>query len=231
MDVPQTRVMFFSVRLKYNLGCSCRMMLESWKARSLPWWSPTAQPRQRCLHAQQADVEQLLTWFKMGATDVLLSSLLDRTAVWRTAKTVRQELRNQTGVGREVDLNLSKWNFKLTHHCYHLLTAGLESTLLVAGEDPLLSGQTSAWFQFSTHSVLSYIVHINQRPIAVYSLVCAADEAKHAARRKSSGSMLQVFSSNTAKTQRLSCSPSNPECTVSFVPDQETTQLSRGCGK
>lgn len=116
---------------------------------------PTAQPRQRGLYAQQADVEQLLTWFKIGATEVLLSSLLDWTAVWRTAKTVRQELRNQTGVRREVDLNASKLNFKLTHRCYNLLTAGLESTLLVAGEDPLLSGQTWPWFQLSTHKVYS----------------------------------------------------------------------------
>lgn len=84
---------------------------------------------------------------------------------------------------------------------------------------------------FYTQSVLIYIVHINQRPPAVYSLVCAADEARHAARRKSRGSMLQVFSPNTAKTPRLSCSPSNPECTVSFVAHQETTQLPRGCGK
>lgn len=116
---------------------------------------PTAQPRQRGLYAQQVNVEQLLTWFKMGATEVLLSSLLDWTAVWRTAKTVRQELRNQTGVGREADLNPSKLNLKLTHRCYNLLTAGLESTLLVAGEDPLLLGQTSPWFQFSTHKVYS----------------------------------------------------------------------------
>lgn len=163
MDVPQTRVMFFSVRLKYNLGWSCRMMLESWKARSLPWWSALC----AALYHQQLSQDNVVYMLNKPTWSSYLrgSRWEPLRFCWAPCWTGRPSEglpklsgRNsviKTGVGREVDLNASKLNFKLTHRSYNLLTAGLESTLLVAGEDPLLSGQTSPWFQLSTHKVYS----------------------------------------------------------------------------
>lgn len=95
----------------------------------------------------------LRTWFKTMTTLVPLSSSLDWTTVWRTATTVGQQLRDQTAVVREVDLNSSELNFKLTHRWYDPLPAGQETTLLAVWEDLLLRGQTSPWFQSSTHKM------------------------------------------------------------------------------